>query len=370
MQRFNLSISLAIFFGLIGQLAAQSDTTIAQQIKSNGQIYDINLTAADKTLTTATLWFLSKGNDTQTFNFYLDGPENLSASVKVKALPKKSAAEKLLATDRGFWNIALKTSGSSSARNTLVIKNRSAATQVAAATDPFGGLSNPLGGGGICDLLPKDQIDQLIIFMSTFYGRTVTREEVCSGAVGVGGGGGGTGGGSGGGGSNPFSGYTTGINASGFLLKDACIPDRTSNYLVKVVVDFTKIDKTLLDNGLTVHAGVSTSTYSGSKATSLKPVSDGKFAPRPLILMSTLGGFFGGGERIELYKWSSKGPPKKPAILRVEDYVGYKGLFLARAIATGLTGGKGTFMLTNGSTAYGVCLRLSRTRQSVNGYPN
>lgn len=101
------------------------------------------------------------------------------------------------------------------------------------------------------------------------------------------------------------------------------------------------------------------------KAASIKPVSVGKLAPAPLLLMQSLGLC---GQSATRVMWNKGAPRLFP--VPIEDVISYRNLALNRAAITShLVGGEGVFDLEDGRTAYGVCFSLAKTRQRVNGYP-
>ena len=110
---------------------------------------------------------------------------------------------------------------------------------------------------------------------------------------------------------------------------------------------------------------LSESSPVSKKAASLKPVSDGKFAPAPLLLMESLGLC---DQVLNKVTWQ-RGAPTVTR-LSIEDVISYRGLVLNRSdISSALGGGRGVFDLDDGRSAYGVCMTFTRTRQRVNGYP-
>jgi hypothetical protein len=133
-------------------------------------------------------------------------------------------------------------------------------------------------------------------------------------------------------------------------------------------VDLSAVNPALLQNGATIGAVFSEVTYRGSKAASIKPVSDGMFAPNPLLLMSSISPY---SEGIFQTKWKANGSISLMRTVPIVAYAGYRNLTLTRSVVTSLLaeGGKATFDITDGRTAYSVCFAMKRTRQSKNGYP-
>lgn len=144
------------------------------------------------------------------------------------------------------------------------------------------------------------------------------------------------------------------------LTKDACAA-RSTNYLLKIIIQIPK-------NSIPAKVSISgiESEFTGDRAASIKPLSDGRFAPQPLLLMSFLGNVC--GQRIEIVKWS-KGIKRSSSIVMAQDLIPYRGRVLTRTpIGRFMSGGKATFELFNGLTNYSVCFTLTKKRQKVNGY--
>jgi len=150
-----------------------------------------------------------------------------------------------------------------------------------------------------------------------------------------------------------------------FLIrKDSC--KRSGRYLVRFTFDLTRVNYSEHGSGIELKGAASTKTYKGSTVASIKPVSDGKYAPAPLLLMSSI---YPTKDRIHLVRWG-KSKPRRLSKVEVEGQVGYRGIILTRSlIAPHLTGGHGTFDITDGINGYGVCFRLARVRQRTKGYP-
>jgi hypothetical protein len=149
-----------------------------------------------------------------------------------------------------------------------------------------------------------------------------------------------------------------------FFQKDGC--SSTRNYFLLVEVDLSRVKSEGRKTSFNVGAAAQTVPFQGAKASVLKPESDGKFSPRPLMLMSTTGAY--GGEAMYLSRWA-KNRLRSSESIKVEDYVYARGRTLARAVIDKyLRGGKGVFELYNQASGYGVCFDLARRRQEKNGY--
>lgn len=158
------------------------------------------------------------------------------------------------------------------------------------------------------------------------------------------------------------------ISGASVLRKNACAKG-VDTHVVRFIVDLKGIDQAHYAAGFTVTGKV----YVGkgeAVAASIKPVSDGKFAPRPLLLVESMGySFYGSGETLTLIPWKGNKPGKAKA-MKIQDYVTYHGYRLARVVADGiLKGGNATFEVSNGSEIGSVCVKLVRARQRINGYP-
>lgn len=165
----------------------------------------------------------------------------------------------------------------------------------------------------------------------------------------------------------PSSGAAT-LKGTAMLMKDACAP-KINSYLVRFIVDLSAVDPASYATGFTVTGGIALGK--GTKAAlSIKPVSDGKFAPRPLLLVESMGyGYYnGGGEKLEIVKWKGA-KPAKAQTAKINDYVYYRGYRLARVVANFLTGGSATAQISNGSQVGSACVQLVKKRQRINGYP-
>lgn len=108
--------------------------------------------------------------------------------------------------------------------------------------------------------------------------------------------------------------------------------------------------------------------WHGGMQASIKPTSEGRFAPQPLILMNWLQSRC--GQLINAVKWQD-GRPSKVEYVPVGDFIPYRDMRLARSpIGHLLNGGKGTFELISPlKGGYGVCFDFEKKRQVRNGYP-
>ena len=161
---------------------------------------------------------------------------------------------------------------------------------------------------------------------------------------------------------NPLYGY---IAPWFHLSKDAC-GTKTDRYIAQIRLDLTGIDPALYNDVFSIVLSVKESKFQGKPVASIKPSSDGKYRGEPILLMNTVGY---GGEYVNKVTWKN-GKIVTTTRLPVVKYVGYRGYGLSLIrIKNVLKGGKHTWELSNGGDVYGVCLKATRTRQRVNGYP-
>lgn len=153
----------------------------------------------------------------------------------------------------------------------------------------------------------------------------------------------------------------------GLLSANSC-RKRPGDYLLRFVLDFSKVDWEGVSGEATLSARFKFILHSGPEEASIKPESEGRYAPKPLILMRGLGGFC--GHVIDVVRWGRK-KPKKRTTLRPYSMLSWGGMTLAVAVADKVVpgAGKATFELYDERESYGVCFSLARKRQKANGYP-
>ena len=158
---------------------------------------------------------------------------------------------------------------------------------------------------------------------------------------------------------------TSYVSGSVLLKKNAC-GKKTDTYPIEVVVDLSGIDPPVKQQGFTITSSFKAAPYSGCKAATVKPTSDGKYAPQPLLLMCSLGW----NQSLSLDQWSGT-KLRRSTPIKILDFVYYRGKSLTRStVGKYLRGGKGSFTLASPSAAYNVCFSLTRSRQRANGYTN
>lgn len=210
-----------------------------------------------------------------------------------------------------------------------------------------------------CEGLSDQMIANILLSYKVTFNAEITKEQFCSGNFKIDTG-------------SPFS-DTDATDPNNqyrefytLVQKNSCAPANKVRHVVALTLSFKKVDGSKLSPEHKVRVAAKPRKFKGSKASTIKPISEGMWAPEPLVMMSTTGG---GSETINVYKWTRK--PKQIAKLPVTRYVYYRGLTLANGrVKSVLTGGKGVFELTNGFDTYSVCFMLKRVRQRVNGYTN
>lgn len=156
--------------------------------------------------------------------------------------------------------------------------------------------------------------------------------------------------------------FTVAKNYLAIVRKDACGASG-DNYVVQIRV---KMPKEFVSSGYLTFRAIE-QKHTGGKEATIKPVSDGMFAPDPLLLMRYLSFC---SQNINVVKFKN-GKPKSVKSVPVHDLIYYRDMTLTRSpILKHLSGGKGSVELYNDRTGYGVCFELVRKRQRKNGYPS
>lgn len=157
-------------------------------------------------------------------------------------------------------------------------------------------------------------------------------------------------------------------SARWFVSRDACASTRTQ-YRVGLLLDFSQVNEEVRTSGFSLQVQFLEVPWRGSRAASIKPSSDGRFSPEPLLLMSSIAAASGNRDEIVLRRWS-RSKIRSNSRIAIRDYVLYRDLFLSRStIGAALSGGRGSFDMDNGVFTYSVCFDLARIRQTTNGYP-
>ncbi len=340
---------LAFLSVLMLPILCPAQQPLFQEIKADGDHHTLTVSSTSAPSKKVTFWYVSNGNLSTILNVLFEGPEAATVSMRMRPF-KSEGAQSLLGETKGWIGLNLTNAA-----------GRDRANYTFPAAPARSATSRPPAEAAKvdCSGLSEEAIQKLLDFYKNAFGTSITRAELCEN-IDPGSGTGGTGGS---GGSD--NGATSPVFRS-LLSKDTC--SKSSKYLVQIEFDLNAVAQASLDKGVSLLASVDEYEYNGSKAASIKPISDGKFAPRPLILMSSVGGYYT-NEQISLVRWG-RGKIKSRKILKFAKSLYYKNLFLSSALVDGvLTGGKGTFEITNGVDIYSVCMKLQRTRQRVNGYP-
>jgi hypothetical protein len=321
--------------------------------------------AANEVKSTVRFTFPVTGNISEAIDLYAEGPQGASVSVKAYTLGTKSEASALTDT-KGWFVLPMTADGITSKNSFSFARQTPAATPVATPPPPTTNLPTLPAGTNYADCtnLNAEQISSLRMIYQLTLGLDLTVAQLCGTTTPANG----TGTESSFGNATNIGLDNQAIRVTSILSKDACAKAAKSKYLVAVEYTLSGVSADVVSRGVTLGVTASIRKHEGSKASTIKPVSDGKFAPNPLLLMSTLGS--GAREKVRVLKWS-KGKVKSAKELKIHDYIFYRGLMLTRSVVGGvLKGGKGTFEISDGVKAYGVCFALKKSRQRANGYTN
>ncbi len=319
--------------------------------------------------TKRTFYSVIKGNSSAMVRLALTAPT--ATKVKASTIKITGTVAQALATKKGFTSLQVLTESQAASFNASPCIDFSPGE---GSAEPEASIPQPESSSPLCDLFPPDARAAIGEALAALYGGSWSDAQVCGYLV-----------------NNYFGGaepcdpvdplcallqsleqsqpqaarYSPAIATTyqSFTVRvsqDACAP-KSTRYLVKFELSIPARNESL-----TITARATSNIFSGAKAASIKPVSDGKFAPQPILLMSFLGNLC--GQRLELSKWSAAKRISK-STTEPKDLIPYNGRVLTRTpIGSFLTGGKGTFELFNGRTNYGVCFELRKRRQKVNGY--
>jgi hypothetical protein len=444
MGRSSLAFYLPIILGGTLSLSAISSAEVIEQITPDFSEKSLSL---PNTTSKAIIWAETKGNSSSPVFVRIDGPVGsvitLDAAKKVGVVTPQS-----LSSSSGWYKLPIGRSIQPTGANSLPIQN---IRQLSLNSTKYGSdflqqhhdkksdgdivtktLRQSFGiGTDLCTALSPSDIKTI---GETLFGNSWTRDKVCSwlrdqvaGSPGFNEEGipvPGSGGSNGSGivenlpdsvasaPINPndpfFSNKNYGsLNVRALLNKDAC-SSTSDKYLVRITIDFSSVNRAVLGSSITIKSRLFTDEYNGRTSASIKPESEGKFFPKPLILMSSLGW----NESISVKQWNNVAPIGRGAIpVNGRDRVFWQGLVLARAPIDNLLRGRSsiarnfatskqqqqrrrrpsnnnnkkptssnssgkikpgkraTFELYTPDKAYGVCLSVKRSRQRVNGYP-
>ena len=361
-----LGVLAAIFVSCVPGVHAEQ---LVVELKNGADPTEITVDASQSAVDQIIAYDFSNGNDPLNGVVSIQGPAGMSAKLEMRAVTKTAGAE-VATADSGWGAVDLVVNG----------KTRKALNISAPPVSSFGvstGAQRDFelpGIGDLCaqlsarqydeiaqqhrQLCPNDQpldrpgLCQFLLRGGACLFQTIPTPSP-TGEPGTGGEG------------------PTGANAATFtLLKDVC-NKKVKRYAVRLVMNLANVDPATRAAGFTVSIQFAARLYQGKRAASIKPTSEGKFAPQPLLLMQSISGygaFFGSPEEITLVRFRG-GKVRSQTSIDVEDYVPYRDLFLTRSlIGKQLRGGKGVFVLSNGSASYGLCLPLARRRSYAGDY--
>ena len=167
--------------------------------------------------------------------------------------------------------------------------------------------------------------------------------------------------------SSPYQAGNYKANVYFHFQKDACSGGKTTRYGGMILLNVADVDPARIAGGYTIRIALKEYPFTGDRASSIKPSSDGKYKGEPIVLMSSVEHY--GREFINVVKWKG-GKIASSRRIPVVKYVQYKDKSLSLGRINGLlSGGKATFELSNGGYIYGTCFTLTRRRQTANGYP-
>ena len=362
------AMCLSLQFGLADVSRAEQ---ILREIKASGAVTSVSV-PADYSSNVISFWALTKGNQTQLADFVLSAPSG--AVVTARSTLQGRTAVAALTSAKNWVGLKFLRNGREASSLRAVGQTQASSTPVAALTDATSTSPFPSGVDPCAFLTPEVYLF-LRQYIKSATGLTFSDEEICqlyrtdggnNLPVNGGGGSGGSGGGSGNGGGF-FGGYSGDAVTSKVLIrKDSCGQKGSAKYLVRFDVNIGRVAADVRKQGFSIDIGLRAADYRGDRASSLKPTSDGKYAPQPLILMTSIGY---GAHTVSVVKWRGSSSIASVQSRKAADFVYWRGHALTRTPAGKLlTGGRGTVELSNGDQVYSLCFTLSRVRQRLAGY--
>jgi len=376
----------------LGISPQESNADIIRKSKLRSAITEVVLPA--ESLEQVTFWAEMKGNSTNVVSFRVEAPQGTKVEFSGAQVGGKGKTKFENVGRQAWYPVLLKERFKDGAKEGSVFTMRrtgrsalaDAATgnlQSESMVENVPSTSRPeisrLFSTDLCALLSPEQIQATLNQLKQFTGRDWTKEELCAYIKNPSEEGNvlptAPGGGSGNSGSPLLPTDPTdeaflsnldnsSIDLAGVFRKDSC-NSRVNKYLVRVTLDFSGVDNSKFPQGIAVRFRGLENVYKGKRAASIKPVSDGRFAPAPLLLMNSVAY----DEDVKVIKWK-KGKPKQVAAVDIEDRVYYRGFVLSRSVASSiLSGGYASVDKVSDYQSYGACLNMTRTRQRVNGYP-
>ena len=321
---------LAGMLGINAVSSAQSSNMISQQIRADGSPVQITLSPADTYLKKIRLWFISKGAMTIPLELGVNAPGGVKVSAQYRLLGSENAA--VAADSTGRWiDMKFKANHKGKEKTSFSVKTVRAA--ISAAT------------GDSCSGLSEAMVQEILRQLSEAMGRTVTRDEFCT---------------------TETSGETepetrpAALQLTGLVHKDTCSGSKTSQYLVRVDLDLSGVDASLLQTGYQMEVIPALVKFTGRVVGKIK-VSDGGVYPNQWILLAAKAGY--GKDRINVVKWNRRGIASMKTT-KIGNYGTYRGVYGTRSPIGGLLrGGKGTFELVTDYSAYSMCFKLRKVLQ-------
>lgn len=366
---------------LLSILVLSNTNAIAQnvtELNPNGTAATIKLSAKSRVPQTA--YVISRGNESQYVSISIQAPVGTRVSAQSAVLGKEKPLD-LIAKSSG-WVSSSFVSSTGAESQTLSLGS---STQTRAVSN-IAPVKLAASGALYCGHFTAAYLDQVIAALRSISTAIYTRNTICQiygyspgpaydpndGNFGVSPGDGSNNGGVTDNPPNNVSPSQAYVTSQIFVRKNTCEVKANGSYLVRVDLSFDNVSDESLAQDSEITIGAVPIVYRGSKASSIKPESDGKFAPRALFLMATTGGYSWtsgdvGTEKLNVVRWSRGSPSSRS--LKVEDLVSWRGHQLARVIAEPvLRGGRGTVELQSRVGVYSVCFRLVKSRQRLNGY--
>lgn len=368
-------------FGIISLLliaisASAADTEFTR-IKLDGT--RVQMQVSPELTRIVRFYTVTKGNQSSALAIQAQLPKEARLIVREAVLTKPEL--KQLRDLRSFWQVPLRTEKQveQDNQNCLDFAPGESSTE----TDDVPAIDRPSSNDPLCTLFSEEEMTAIGEALSAIYGGTWSRDQVCGYLV-----------------NNYFGGAEAcdpeknpicpllqGLNElaphfqtmplslierspaslksfSALLQKNACAGSKT-RYLIAIDIDLSRVSK-IDSSSVQVSLQANEYFFSGEKAASIKPKSDGKFAPKPILLMSFLGSLC--GQKLAVTRWQQN-KPRSFSSIKLGDLVPYKGRILTRTpVGHVLKGGQGSFELYSTRAAYGVCFDLVPKRQRANGY--
>lgn len=349
--------------------AAEEAASIRSIKVKSGKKASINLTAADKGLKKIIFYAPSKGNSTGRFEFLVES----NAPVTAKAYSLVTRSKDVTAT-------GLQSSGWS----TLSFQhNGKTRRSVSLFSTAGAGVVSPRKSGSDkpdpnCGCMTESSIEQMLA-----YGMGMTRQQLC-GMLGKmprcpdvsedngssqenpedndGIGDDSTGSGS--------RGSIQWAEGAGIIQKNTC--SKKYSYFAKIEADLSKVPESAFDEGIAVGISLTFKNFDGTQAATMKPASDGKWAPRPILLISQINHGF--PEQVRLVYWKgAKIRNQKTLTVGEPKFISSMGRYYymhLRVMSGFLSGGQAPIEVVapSGALAYSHCFTLRATRQNRGGY--